>query len=198
MAAGKIPQITNLNREATPPPSPPTSQQNAPQCWRHVVRERSLWLATWVGNIPFCFPKRPPSELGSVRPSVKSWLWMTKSTCHPAPSLSALICQVKVYTGSVTESVLKNVTLPTPLPLSPTQMSVRRNHEIIRNIDLTTKCSDVFPVALIKWDLKRNISCKSGTSQMSRCRLSDHKIILGARLSKIKQIIPIQALCRTP
>lgn len=57
VAAGKIPQITDLNGEATPPPSPPASRQNAPLCWRHVVREGSLWLATWVGNIPSAFPR---------------------------------------------------------------------------------------------------------------------------------------------
>lgn len=139
-----------------------------------------------VGNMgwqhPFCFPKRPQYELKSVKPSVRSWPWMTLSTRHPSTGLSALICQVNVYIGSVIELMLKNVMLPASLPSSPIQRSVGRSH---KKYWLNYKMLRCIPCCSDEVGFEVNIPLQVWESQRNRCKLSDHKEVLGARLSKI-------------
>lgn len=57
--------------------------------------------------------------------------------------------------------------------------STGRNHKQYRS---TTKCSDVFPAAPVKWPLKWNSPCVVVASQVSRCKWPDRGQVPGVRL----------------
>lgn len=126
------------------------------------------------------FSQRPQSGLGSIRPSVKSWLWTIEGTCH---SPTGLRSAKSMCMQALSRCCYSKCYPACPTSLLPTlMMSVGRNHKQCGHNYEILRC--IFPVALIKWSLKQTFRCKSGASQMSRRKLSDHKEVPGTCLPK--------------